>query len=67
MCFLMLNMYRLDISFPLQMGAYASNFRGDQGNLVADFTDPSKPDWITAHAAATGCKYIVTKKIMVSD
>ena len=36
------------------MGAYASNFHGDQGSIVADFTDPSKPDWITAHSTATG-------------
>ena len=39
------------------MGAYASNFHNDSGNIVGDFTHPGKDDWITAHAAASGCKY----------
>lgn len=38
------------------MGAYASNFRNDTAGLVGEITHPSKEDWITAHATATGCK-----------
>ena len=39
-----------------RMGGYASNLHGEAGSLVSDYTHPSKPDWITTHSAATGCK-----------
>ena len=39
------------------MGAYASNFRNDSGSILAELTDPTKDDWITAHATASGCKF----------
>ena len=36
------------------MGAYASHFALTGMTIVSDETHPSKPDWLTAHAAATG-------------
>ena len=48
----------MKIIYSVHMGAYASNFHDDAGSLVSEFTDPSQENWLSAHVAATGCKYI---------
>ena len=53
------------MSSLLQMGNYSSEFKNYQGNTVSDVAHPSKGNWITAHATATGCKYKLTNQTQV--
>jgi hypothetical protein len=38
------------------MGQYASVFIVPAGKAINKVTNPSKPNWITAHAIASECK-----------
>ncbi|ELU16815.1 hypothetical protein CAPTEDRAFT_225193 [Capitella teleta] len=45
------------------MGLYASTFREDGLPVVSSFTRPSKADWITAHATATGLAVVEVERL----
>ncbi|CAH1793636.1 unnamed protein product, partial [Owenia fusiformis] len=45
------------------MGAYASNFQPDTGSIVSDITDPTRSNWITAHAEATGLAIVEVERL----
>ena len=54
------------------MGNFASDFKDTKGYDVTEESHPSKDNWITEHAQATGCKshivanFSIPKKLLNS-